>query len=394
MPPPARVMRTNVRRLGVAVALAVAAAALATASLWGGGTRSETVRGAPEGQPYTVEMSPMGPVEFRAPPRRIVTLDANYNDLLVALDRQGGLLATGSQTNFYDGFYRQLGEAVRDVDTTALQYLYGQGGGLFDKETLYALDADVHHIDPRRLARNRGWTAAGVQEIARNVGPFFANRYSRTCDYPGDDAYEFYELWQLYETVADVYRQGALVRRLAQLAAVLTQRIEADLPPPAQRPSVGLVIYSNGQFLPFSLSRPGFGTAQYRAVGAVDAFESIRDRSYADAGRGARLDLEAMLALDPDVLIVPWAIYEPHRYAELRSLVDHPLGSRLRAVRGNRLHPGGSPLQGPIFHLFQIEMAAKQVYPERFGRYRDDQDYPPDERLFSRDELAQALRGR
>jgi len=48
-------------------------------------------------------------------------------------------------------------------------------------------------------------------------------------------------------------------------------------------------------------------------------------------------------------------------------------------------------LQGPVFLLFQIEMAAKQIYPDSFGSYRDDQSYPPAEQLFDRAAVAAAL---
>lgn len=45
-------------------------------------------------------------------------------------------------------------------------------------------------------------------------------------------------------------------------------------------------------------------------------------------------------------------------------------------------------MQGPIFYCFQLEMAAKQIYPHLFGEYRQDNAYPEDEQLFSRAELA------
>lgn len=343
---------------------------------------------------YIVEMSPVGAIRFDSVPRRAVTLDAHYNDMLVALGRVDGLVATGFAANFYDGFYEQLEGVNTSIDRSSLTYLYGQSGDAFDKETLYALDADVHHIDPLRLIRSRAWSLDDVAEISTNVGPFVANRYSRTWSYPGSDPYEYYTLWELCEKIASVYRDVDRIRELELECERMVERIQSLLPAPADRPSVGLVIYSQGSFLPFGLSRPGFGTAHYRAVGAVDAFASIREETYADADRGGRLDIEAMLAFDPEVLIVPWAIFEPARYEELSSLESHSLGQRLSAVRNGRLYPGGSPLQGPIFHLFQVEMAAKQIYPDLFGPYRDDQNYSPEEMLFSRDRLAALVAGK
>ncbi|QDV08154.1 Periplasmic binding protein [Planctomycetes bacterium Poly30] len=381
--------------IGAVLGAAILAIVL-LARLYGGTEVSTRDRRSPAAEgsaAFVVEMSPMGAVEFPAVPRRFVTLDAHYNDLAVAIGRSEGLVATGSAANFHDEFYGQLEGVESGVDRDALTFLYGESGGMFDKETLYGLDADVHHIDPLRLSSGKSWTPGDVAEISRNVGPFFANRYSRTNDYPGDEPYEFYPLWELLERVAAVHGEAGRVRRLAAISNAMVERIQAQLPPESERPTVGLVMVSGNGFLPFSLSRPGFGTAQYRAVGARDAFAPIRDQTYADAGRGTRLDIEAMLTLDPEVLIVPWAIYSSETYDQLLALRDDPLGARLTALGTDRAYPGGSPLQGPIFHLFQIEMAAKQIYPDRFGPFRADGDYPESEQLFSRAEVSRVLRG-
>jgi ABC-type Fe3+-hydroxamate transport system substrate-binding protein len=110
------------------------------------------------------------------------------------------------------------------------------------------------------------------------------------------------------------------------------------------------------------------------------------------------LDTEGLLALNPDILIVPFAIYPDSQaatsrasYEQLLKLGDDPLAQRLTAFRTRRVYPGGTPLHGPVFYLFQIEMAAKQIYPEIFGPYRDDQNYPPSEQLFDRRRVAEIL---
>ena len=46
---------------------------------------------------YSVTMSPVGTVRFERPPERIVTQDANYNDMLVAVSRDDKLITTGYQ---------------------------------------------------------------------------------------------------------------------------------------------------------------------------------------------------------------------------------------------------------------------------------------------------------
>jgi len=348
---------------------------------------------------YVVEMSPMGPVCFAHPPRRVVTQDANYNDMLVALSQEEKLVATAYANNLFNGFYQQLPGAIRGIDRQRVTILAGAAGTLFDKETLYALHADVHHIDPLQLAASRGWNRADVEEIARNVGPFFANRYSRDNNYAGPEPYAYYSLWELSAKVGEVYRRTSRITRLQEICDHLVRTIGSRLPPAEQRPAVALVFYANGRFTPYRIGAAGFGQAHYRAVGARDAFDGTKVVAYGDpGGRGATIDLEGLLAIDPAVIIMPFAIYPVSgsgtsraNYDQLMTLASDPLGQRLSAFRNHRVYPGGTPLQGPLFLLFQIEMAAKQIYPALFGPYRDDQAYPPAEQLFDRTAVAAVL---
>ena len=163
--------------------------------------------------PYTVTMSPMGNVRFEHVPLRVVTLDANYNDMLVALGEGSKLVATGYRGNFYDGFYEKLGVKA-NFDPNHLTFLSSGAGGTFDKELFYQLHADVHHIDPVQLATTRGWSQSDVEEIARNVGPFFANRYSRDNSYGGKEPYQYYTLWELSAKVGEVYQRPEIIAKL------------------------------------------------------------------------------------------------------------------------------------------------------------------------------------
>lgn len=341
--------------------------------------------------PYSVTMSPVGTVHFKRPPRRSMCLDANYEDMLMALDRSSTLVATGYEGNHYEGFYTQLPGVTARIDHANLPAV---GMGL-DKEVLYALQAEVHHIDPLRLTRTPAWSDADIAEITANVGPFFANRFSREHTAPTDAPYTFYSAFELAGKVGEVYRQNGRAVALKAVHDEMVRRIQTKLPPESERPRVGLVIHANGRFTPFALSREGYGTAQYRAVGARDAFERIKDRTYADAGRGTNLDLEGLLAIDPDVLVMPFAIYPSYhaRFAELRALAKDPIAGHLRALRTGRVFPGGTPLQGPIFLLFQTEMIAKQLYPDRFGAWREDGIYPAEAQLFDRSIVASILTG-
>jgi ABC-type Fe3+-hydroxamate transport system substrate-binding protein len=394
-------MKSVKARVAVFAALVCGAAALAAIGLatWGNGPVFRTLREAAAGEaPYSVSMSPMGEVRFKRVPRRVVTLDANYNDTLVALGQGSKLIATGYQNNFYDGFYAKLGGLKTGIDPRRLAFLSGGAGGTFDKELFYSLHADVHHIDPLQLAASRGWSQSDVEEISRNVGPFFANRYSRDNSYTGKAKYEYYSLWELAAKVGEVYRRAETIARLKAVYDDMVGKIQAKLPPVEKRPRVGLIYYGNERFTPYSIDRGGFGQAQYRDVGVRDAFESIAAHTYGGSASAA-LDKEGLLALNPDVLIVPFAIYPAGKagtsradYERLLALRDDPLIQRLSAFRSGRVYPGGTPLQGPIFYLFQIEMAAKQIYPDLFGPYRDDQNYLAAEQLFDRRRVADILR--
>jgi hypothetical protein len=81
------------------------------------------------------------------------------------------------------------------------------------------------------------------------------------------------------------------------------------------------------------------------------------------------------------------------------TLASHPVGQELTAVQNDRVHAQGMRYQGPIMNLFQIEMTAKQLYPDIFGEwpaYEDGNHYPEvpeDEQLFDRDRVASIITG-
>ena len=88
------------------------------------------------------------------------------------------------------------------------------------------------------------------------------------------------------------------------------------------------------------------------------------------------------------VIIMPFAgAVTPGNGAEvgfqsLLALKDDPVACHLKAFKNNRVYAGGTPLQGPVFYIFQLELAARQIYPDLF---------PPNEPLFDRARLAAVL---
>jgi len=366
---------------------------------------------APSGEGFTtkkpveearsITLSPCGTVVIKKVPERVVTLDANYNDMLEAFGKGSALLATGAKNNFFDGFYQQLPGVKISIPYDKLVFMFGDNtGNAFDKEFFYKMKADIHHIDPMQLARMKGWTKADVDEIARNVGPFLANRFSRENRYDGEGEYKFYDIWELSGKIAEAYYAEGKVARIKELAERMSAKIKAKLPPEDQRPLVALLYYGNGKFTPYSLEHAGFGQAQYRELGLKDAFAAKKIKTYGEGQLIATsMDLEGLAAVNPEIIIMPFGIYTlqckdsnaASSFKQLTELKENPIAKKVKAFQSGKIYLGGTPLQGPVFYVFQLEMAAKQVYPELFGQYRDDQAYAPEERLFSREELAAIL---
>lgn len=101
---------------------------------------------------------------------------------------------------------------------------------------------------------------------------------------------------------------------------------------------------------------------------------------------------------DPDVILFLGG-FEPGTSLPKRreAFRSDPVASEITAVRNGRLYPQGARYQGPILHLFQLEMTAKQLYPERFGEWPhyEEGPYPEiseDEQLFDRERVASVIR--
>lgn len=62
---------------------------------------------------------------------------------------------------------------------------------------------------------------------------------------------------------------------------------------------------------------------------------------------------------------------------------DHDVASELSAVQNDRVIYGGLTYQGPVIHLFQLEAAARGLYPDEFGG----------EQLFDRERVADIVTG-
>nr|WP_304447213.1 ABC transporter substrate-binding protein [Halomarina sp. PSRA2] len=348
---------------------------------------------------YTVTLSPVGDVEFDAVPESVMAYSPHYADMAVAFGHGASVNSLG----FTDGygetaayFYDALDGVSFEVD--GLTQLFNEG---MDKEVYYELDSDVHLMDPCWAMTFDAWSEADVEDVRRDVGPWFGNRYSRQHSEPPEgcrDGYEYYSLWELCGKVADVFRERERFEALSAMHDDLIGTIESALPPEDERPTVGQVAFYDERFSPYRINGPGFGRAHTAPLGARDVFADS-DRTYAE-NYEASYDFEGMLEYDPDVVLHHFAITPFYEFDSILETVrDHPVGSQLSAVENDRFYASGTAFQGPIVNLFQLEMTAKQLYPDLFGEwpgYEDGDSYPEvpeDERLFDRDELATVVRG-
>jgi len=353
-----------------------------------GGTATRTTA---EDTGYSVTMSPVDEVEFESVPETAVTFDDVWIDHLVSLGQGDKLVAKARPGQYFTDYYEQLPGV--SFDGEGLDAIWG--GEEIDKEVLYEADADVHHIDPIRSMEHLGFDEADVEEVNSNIAPFFANRFSRSHNAPESATdYQYYSLWELNGKFAQVYRVQDRTAAYKQVHDEMVAEIQGRLPPEDERPTVGLVVFwaSDEKWYPYRIDADGYGRSQYRPLGVNDAFDDS-DKTY-NAHYSASYDHEAMLEIDPDVLIQNFGITYPDSGEDSMEqsvydvLEDDPVAQELTAVKNDRFYPGGSPFQGPIFSLFQTEIAAKQIYPDEFGEFRGVGETPEEERLFDRQRVA------
>jgi ABC-type Fe3+-hydroxamate transport system substrate-binding protein len=349
---------------------------------------------------YTVELSPVGEVTFEEGPSNVMAYSPQYVDMLAAFGHADSLNSMGflSYADTMNYFFEHL-DGVDVPPKEGLTQLFSNGS--FDKELLYELDSDVHLMDPAWLSNFDGWSKADTEEISDNVAPFFANRYSREHTQPPKgwrDGYRYYTIWELSGKVAQVLQEEERFAALREEYEKLYGRVRSNLPPKAERPTVGLIAFYEGEFYPYKISGPGFGKAHTRPMGAVDAFADS-DRTY-DENYGSSYDFEGMLETDPDVILHNFAVTPFYDWDTVtEKITTNDVGKELTAVENDRLYPSGQSFQGPITNLLQIEMTAKQLYPEQFGEwpeYQSGDTYPEfdeDEQLFDHERVAAIARG-
>ncbi|MCU4799882.1 ABC transporter substrate-binding protein [Halobacteria archaeon HArc-gm2] len=345
-----------------------------------------------EATSYSVTMSPVGEVTFESPPETVFTRLTHHADMAFALGHGDDVTAMHAP-DYYDGLWNQYVERLPGVtlDWTGLYSSWKPS-----KEKLYQLDSDLHLADPAWITQQESWDRADVDEIAENVSPWFGNSLSDIHREPtGEwaDDYEYYGLWEQFELVAEVFRERARYEELAAVREELRSTIDADLPAESERPTAVMIAAADIQEIyTYTMNTPGFLTAHTRPLGPRDAFDgSVESNSV--------VDFEALLDADPEVILHLGGMEPNTNMADRRvAFAEDPVASEITAVKNDRVYAQGARYQGPILNLFQLEMTAKQLYPDVFGEWPTYEngpypEIPEDEQLFDRQRVADAING-
>jgi ABC-type Fe3+-hydroxamate transport system substrate-binding protein len=341
---------------------------------------------------YTVSMSPMGEVTFEDPPETVFTRLTHHADMAFALGRGDSITAMHAP-DYYDGLWNQFVARLPGV-TLDWKGLYSSWKP--SKEKLYELNSDVHLADPAWIAKQDAWSREDFEEVTNNISPWVGNSLSDRHAEPApgwQEGYEYYTLWEQFEIVADMFKERKRYEKLAAVHDDLTSTIESGLPPESERPSAVMLASADlDEIYAYTVSNPGFLTAHLRPFGVSDAFDG-------EIETNTVVDFETLLSADPDVIFFLGG-FEPGTSLPKRkeALRSDPVASEITAVQSGRMYPQGARYQGPILHLFQLEMTAKQLYPDAFGEWPPYEEgpypeIPAAERLFDRKQVAAAIRG-
>jgi len=348
-------------------------------------TATETTTPGDDG--YSVTMAPAGTVEFDAPPESVFTVLLHHADMTLALGHSDSLNGMYNP----EGFEESYNVLLERLDGVSIDWSNLADTWNPDKELLYELDSDIHLEDPANMTTMGGWTTADIEEIRTNVAPWFGNSLSRNhTEPPSDwaDQYEYYTLWKIFEKVAAAFQEQARYEALAEIHTDLISTIEADLPPSSDRPRTARFLLRGGIWV-YQLNGQGTTKAHTRVFEAKDAL--------ADTSSGTQIDMEGLAEANPEVILVDGGLSSDWESTR-QQLYDDQVGQSIPAIENDRVYPIGVRYGGPIMNLFQLEMIAKQLYPDQFGEWPtyEGGSYPgfsESEQLFDHQRVADIIRG-
>jgi iron complex transport system substrate-binding protein len=343
---------------------------------------------------WTVEMEPRTEVTFESVPADVVVYRADYADMLITLGHGDALVGMQDTQSLPTDMLAQLPEV--SIDTGQITPL--RQNGEYDKEIFYDIDAELHLIDPNNAKVYFEFSEADIEEVSNNIAPWLGSFIRRPQENIGPD-YPHYTLYEAFEKVGAAFREQQRYEAFAAVHDDLLTTITEQLPPEADRPSVGLAFLipgddyvGSGVFYLNDPTQPGMAKKQYRDLGVENV--------WAEAGLSmeGQVNYEALLEADPDVLISHNAFgftesIEQFQTSVVNVMGQDNIGSELTAVQNDRVYRGGKNVQGPIINLFQTEIAAKQIYPETFGEWKGLGNIPEGEQLFDRYRVADIING-
>ncbi|MBP2251086.1 iron complex transport system substrate-binding protein [Halarchaeum solikamskense] len=338
---------------------------------------------------YSVTMSPAGTVEFEKPPESVFTDLTHHAGMALAVGRADAVNATWggeTATQIWNSYLER-------IDGVSIEWSDLPNSFNPDKELLYELGSDLHLADPAYMTWMDSLDRADITEIRENVAPWFGNTFSNTHGSPPEewaDVYEYYTLWEIFERVAKVFQSVDRYRALADIHASVLASIERNRPPEDDRPTAVTLKVVDESLWVYPLNAPGFTYAHTRPLGATDVFP--------DLSRSRQIDYETLIEHDPDVILVAETMGQSGIENVRTMFEEDPVGQRLSAVTNDRVCAGGIRNQGPVINLFQLEMTAKQLYPDAFGEWPTYTEgpypeIPESEQLFDRDEVANIING-
>ncbi len=347
--------------------------------LFAGCTASSSDQEASAGT-YTVDIEPVGEVEFDGPPEQWTALLPTFADMAFAL---GGGQTLGIQN--HDRYAAEAFDALPGVSHDQDEIVELVSGNV-DKELFYDMNADTHFIDPNILDLWYDWSQADIDEVRTSLGPFFGSFIRRHSDDWHD--YRYYDLYEAFDLMADVFQARNRYQAFVELHEQMLDTIDERLPPADQRPTVMLVFpagKTGTSFYPFRIDDGGVSTKQWRNLGLSDALAEtdVGHYSYSDDGT---LGPEALLEIDPEALLV--RNYGGTSEAEFRKsvvepLAEHSVTSNMQAVQNDAVYNAGYLDQGPIINFYHTDKAAKDIYPDAFA----------DATLFDRERIAEIVSG-
>jgi len=325
----------------------------------GGADPASTPESDPGDESYTVTIEPVGEVSFDSVPETWVANNGSWADMAVALGLEppeAVWLTNRYHTQYYDAV------PGVSVDASDMVSLYQDG---VSKERFYALDADVHVMDPNFLMnRFQGWEQTDVDEIRENVAPLFGNCiYAQHYPWHGD--YRYYTLYEGFEKLAQVFQRTDRYQAFEALHDDFESNLAPVVPVPGERPEVAVLWGVGDQpetFYPYVIGN-GTGFKHLRDLGVRDALASSDVKDF--HGSRAAIDLETLLEVDPETLLLRG--YESKSADEFQNTVvdflrDHDTASQLTAVSNGDVYRAGSLYQGPITNLVLTERTARQLY--------------------------------